>query len=242
MKRIINAVGVTFCLFFTMNLAYAWQLKPFETKYTATISGTPFDGQATYSLQKEGNQWLFKTMAVMAIAQRTETSSFTLSNGYIQPSSYVFNQVGIKPKEVSLLFDWKKMFAKGSIKDKKRTKDLYFDLKQGMLDSLSTQLALQMDIARGKKQMSYKVIEGDEIEAYNFKVMGSETVDTPVGKLSAIKVERVRQANSKRQDYIWFAKDWNYTVVKLSHLEKNGQEYVISLASGSVSGKVIKGK
>lgn len=237
-----KVVGTIFFLFLTINLACAWQLRPFETSYSATVSDIPFDGQATYTLKKEGNRWLFKTLAVMAIAQRTETSDFILSNGYVQPSSYVFDQVGIKPKEVSLLFDWKKMFAKGTMKDKKHSKELFFDLKYGMLDPLSTQLALQMDVANGKKQMSYRVIEDEKIEVFQFKVVGTEIIDTPVGKLSTVKVERVREANSKRQSYIWFAKKWNYTVVKLSHLEKNGQQYVISLASGSVNGKAIKGK
>ena len=242
MKLIARAAAATFFFFTMISSVYAWQLKPFETKYSATISDIPFDGQATYILKKEGTHWSFKTLAAMAIAQRSETSDFILKNGHIQPTSYLFNQVGIKPKEISLVFDWKKMLAKGSIKDKKRTKELNFDLKQKMLDPLSTQLALQIDIANGKKQMSYKVIENDEIESYQFKVVGNEVIDTPVGKLSTVKVERIREANSKRQSYIWFAKDWNYTVVKLSHLEKNGQQYVISLSNGSIDGKVIKGK
>lgn len=242
MIRIIRAAVTAFFFLVTINSVYAWQLKPFETRYSATVSDMPFDGEATYILKKEGTQWVFKTLAAMAIAQRTETSEFVLSNGYIKPSSYLFNQVGIKPKEISLAFDWKKMLATGYFKDKKRTTDLSFDLKQKMLDPLSTQLALQIDIANGKKQMSYKVIEDNKIETFQFKVLGNEIIDTPVGKLSTVKVERIREANSKRQSYIWFAKNWNYTVVKLSHLEKNGQQYVISLSSGSVNGKAIKGK
>ncbi|MFD1259335.1 DUF3108 domain-containing protein [Entomomonas asaccharolytica] len=221
---------------------YAWQLKPFETTYSATISKIPFDGQATYSLTKQANQWHFHTQASMAIAQRVENSSFVLKNGAIQPSFYKFEQSGIRPKEVSLSFDWKKMFAKGHFKDRKHDDDMFFDLKYSMLDQLSTQLALQIDIANGKKQMSYRVIEDDKLDTYKFKVVAEETIETPVGKLVAVKVQRVRDTNSKRQSYIWFAKDWNYTVVRLYHLEKNGQEYVISLAHGTVDGKEIKGK
>lgn len=222
---------------------YGWQLKPFETTYTATISNIPFDGQATYSLTKQASTWHFKTLASMAIAQRAENSSFILANNIIKPSTYEFRQSGLKPKEVTLSFDWKKLFAKGRVKDKKHNDEVFFDLKYKMLDPLSTQLALQMDIANGKKQMTYPVIEEGEIDSYQFKVVANEVIDTPVGKISAVKVERIRDAKrSKRQTFIWFAKDWNYTVVRLYHLEKNGQEYVISLAHGTVNGKPIKGK
>lgn len=225
------------------NPASAWQLKPFETTYTATISNVPFDGQATYSLTKKANTWHFKTIASMAIAQRQEASSFTLSKNIIKPVTYEFRQSGLKPKEVTLAFDWQKLFAKGRVKDKKHNDEVFFDLKYKMLDQLSTQLALQIDIANGQKQMVYPVIEDNEIDTYKFKVVGNEVIETPVGKISAVKVERIRDANhSKRQTFIWFAKDWNYTVVRLYHLEKNGQEYVISLAHGTVDGKPIKGK
>lgn len=238
-KKTITSIVILLCCSFPV---YAWQLKPFETTYTAVISNVPFDGQATYSLTKKGNEWAFKTLAAMAIAQREENSVFVIKDGHLQPSLYEFNQSGLKTKQVILTFDWKKMFAKGHFKDKKHDDDMFFDLKYKMLDPLSTQLALQMDVAAGKKQMSYKVIEDDEIDTYQFKVIGSEVIDTPVGKLATIKVQRVRGANSKRQSYIWFAKDWNYTVVKLYHLEKNGQEYVISLSQGTVDHKEITGK
>lgn len=241
-QRINKFIVATVILLSCSFSVFAWQLKPFETTYTATVSNVPFDGQATYSLTKQEGEWVFKTLAAMAIAQREENSRFVIKNGHLQPSFYEFTQSGIKPKQVILNFNWKKMFAKGHFKDKKHDDDMFFDLKYKMLDPLSTQLALQMDVASGKKQMSYRVIEDDEIDTYQFKVVGNEEIDTPVGKLATIKVERVRSSNSKRQSYIWFAKDWNYTVVKLYHLEKNGQEYVISLANGSVGDKEITGK
>lgn len=243
MNQMIKKITIyTIALLSISFSVHAWQLKPFETTYSAVISNVPFDGQATYSLTKQGNEWIFKTLATMVIAQREENSRFILSNGHLQPSFYEFKQSGIKPKQFVLNFDWKKMFAKGYFKDKKKDDDVFFDLKYKMLDPLSTQLALQMDIADGKKQMTYKVIEDNEIDTYQFKVVGSEEIETPVGKLATVKVERVRNANSKRQSYIWFAKDWNYTVVKLYHLEKNGQEYVISLVHGTVNNKAITGK
>lgn len=243
MNQMIKTAFVSLFLAFAVILpAQAWQLKPFETTYTATISNIPFDGQATYSLTKQGNQWQFNTLASMAIAQRVENSRFSLNKGLIQPSYYKFQQTGIRSKDVTLNFDWSKSFVKGHVRDRKKDDDVFFNLKYKMLDQLSTQLMLQIDIANGKKEMTYSVIEDDQLDIYKFKVLGEEVINTPVGKLTAVKVQRVREARKKRQSYIWFAKDWNYTVVRLLHIEKNGQEYDIALAHGTVDGKAIKGK
>ncbi len=243
LKQIKFILPLLVAVSIVVNPVYAWQLKPFETTYTATISNMPFDGQAIYSLTKKANIWYFKTLASIAIAQREENSSFEWDKGVIRPASYEFRQSGLKPKWVNLTFDWKKQFVKGYVKDKKHNDQVFFDLKYNILDQLSTQLALQQDIANGKKQMSYRVIEDDLIETYQFKVVANEVIETPIGKINAVKVERIRNENhNKRQTFIWFAKDWNYTVVQLYHLEKNGQEYIISLAQGSVNGKAIKGK
>lgn len=220
----------------------AFELQPFETTYTAAISKVPFNGQAKYSLKQNGARWDFKTEASMLIASRSEQSIFTLDSHGIKPVGYEFRQTGIKPKHTLILFDWQKKFAKGHVKSKKKDVDIFFDLKYKMLDQLSSQLALQMDVATGKKTMSYPVIEDDELDTFDFKVVGNEVINTPVGKLDTVKIERVRGAQSKRKSYIWFAKDWNFTVVRLYHLEKDGQEYIISLAKGKVNGKEIKGK
>ena len=57
-----------------------------------------------------------------------------------------------------------------------------------------------------------------------------------------IKVERVRDpTQSKRQTILWFAKDWDYLLVRLHQVEKDGKEYQIMLQDGSVNGQPVKG-
>ena len=90
--------------------------------------------------------------------------------------------------------------------------------------------------------MSYQVVDGDEIETYDFRVLGEEKVGTRVGQVDAIKVERVRDpTQSKRQTILWFAKDWDYLLVRLHQVEKDGKEYQIMLQDGSVNGQPVKG-
>ncbi|MNH11691.1 hypothetical protein D3C79_712130 [compost metagenome] len=111
-----------------------------------------------------------------------------------------------------------------------------------MLDKSTYQLALQHDVAAGKKSVSYQVVDGDEIDTYDFRVLDSEKVTTKAGQVDAIKVERVRDpTQSKRTTTLWFAKDWDYLLVQLRQVETDGKEYVIVLQDGSVDGKSVKG-
>ncbi|MNN37965.1 hypothetical protein D3C81_1519380 [compost metagenome] len=90
--------------------------------------------------------------------------------------------------------------------------------------------------------MSYQVIDGDEIETYDFRVLGEERVRTKAGLVDAIKVERVRDpTQSSRKTVLWFAKDWDFLLVRLHQVEKDGKEYQIMLKEGEVAGKPVKG-
>jgi len=40
---------------------------------------------------------------------------------------------------------------------------------------------------------------------------------------------------------LWFAKDWNYLLVRLHQVEKDGKEYQIMLKDGQVDGRTVKG-
>ncbi len=91
--------------------------------------------------------------------------------------------------------------------------------------------------------MTYQVMDGDEIDTYDFRVLGEERVDTVVGSVDAIKVERVRDpTQSKRITILWFAKDWDYLLVRLQQVEKDGKEYQIIVKSGTVNSKTVKGR
>src|SRR5690606_34426953 len=116
-------------------------------------------------------------------------------------------------------FDWS---AKQVIGDDRGTA-VRIPLNRGLLDKSTYQMVLQHDVAAGKKSMSYQVVDGDEIETYDFRVLGEEAVATKVGKIDAIKVERVRDpTQSKRKTTLWFAKDWDYLLVALNQIEKDG--------------------
>jgi len=86
------------------------------------------------------------------------------------------------------------------------------------------------------------VVEGTDTDTYDFRVLGAEKVSTKAGSVDAIKVERVRDpTQNKRTTVMWFAKDWDYLLVRLQQVETDGKEYNIMLQEGTVAGKEVKG-
>jgi len=219
----------------------ATELQPFSANYTADWKQLPFSGKAERSLQaQDDGTWKLDFSASMLVAGLSETSWLTIHNGDVQPQKYRYSRNGMgKSKKIKHDFDWSTQVVTGS----DRGTPVNLTLIQGVQDKSSYQLALQRDIAKGETSMSYQVLDGDELDTYDFRVLGEESVETKVGTVDAVKVERVRDpTQSKRKTILWFAKDWDYLLVRLQQVEKDGKEYQIILESGSVNNKDVKGR
>jgi hypothetical protein len=226
---------------FALPVVNAADLQPFSASYTADWKQLPMSGgTAERSLQAGANgTWTLSFKASMMIASLTEISTLKDNNGTLLPQTYQFERGGLgKAKKVDLVFDWNTKFITGT----DRNDAIKLPLNTGILDKSTYQLALQHDVAAGKKSMSYQVVDGDEIDTYDFRVLGAEKVATKVGSVDAIKVERVRDpTQNKRITVMWFAKDWDYLLVRLQQVETDGKEYNIMLQDGTVNGKTVKG-
>ena len=221
--------------------AQALELKPFSASYTADWKQLPLSGTAERSLKaQENGRWLLSFEAAMLVASLTEESTFQVENEAFLPLTYRFNRSGLgKSKQVEQDFDWTQKQVIGT----DRGEPVRLAINRGMQDKSTYQLVLQRDVAAGKKSMSYQVVDGDEIETYDFRVLGEEMVDTKAGQIDAIKVERVRDpTQSSRKTVLWFAKDWDFLLVRLHQVEKDGKEYQIMLEEGQVGGTPVKGR
>ena len=220
--------------------AQAFELQPYSASYTADWKQVPISGTAGRSLKALDNgRWELDFEASMLVASLKETSTLRMESDAFLPLTYRFDRSGLgKSKQVELDFDWTEKQVLGN----DRGEPVRFPLNRGLMDKSTYQLVLQHDVAAGKQSVSYQVIDGDEIETYDFRVLGEERVRTKAGLIDAIKVERVRDpTQSSRKTVLWFAKDWNYLLVRLHQVEKDGKEYQIMLKDGQVDGRTVKG-
>lgn len=220
--------------------AQAIELKPFAASYTADWKQLPISGTAERSLKRlDGQRWELNFEAAMLVASLTEVSTFRVEDKSFMPLTYRFNRGGLgKSKKVEQDFDW----AEKQVIGNDRGESVRLPLNHGLEDKSTYQLELQFDVAAGKQSMSYQVVDGGEVETYDFRVLGPERVRTKAGLIDAIKVERVRDpTKSSRKTVLWFAKDWNYLLVRLHQVETDGKEYQIMLKDGTVDGKPVTG-
>ena len=218
----------------------AFELQPFTASYTADWKQLPISGSAERNLKALDNgRWELDFEASMLVASLSEVSVFTLEKDTFLPVSYRFSRGGMgKSKDIEMDFDWQQKQVMGTDRDQ----SIHIPLNRGMLDKSTYQLALQHDVAAGKTSMSYQVVDGDEVDTFDFRVLGEERVRTKAGLIDAIKVERVRDpTKSNRKTVLWFAKDWDYLLVRLHQVEKDGKEYQIMLKDGTVGGRTVQG-
>ncbi|MEO9274895.1 DUF3108 domain-containing protein [Marinomonas sp. 5E14-1] len=205
----------------------------FLLPYSATYStiwkkGISFKVEGTQTLSKKSdNTWQFVFSADSMIASLNEVSNFYVENHQIIPTKYQYKSVALgKKRTATLTFDWEKMLVRNDIKDKPWN----LAINQNTLDKLSIQLQIRQDLKIGKSEFDYQVADGGHIKNWIFERSSLETIDTKLGKVSAIKVIRTDNLAKGKQTSFWFAPKFDYLLVKLEH-KKDGESYHLNIES-----------
>lgn len=212
----------------------------FTAKYNATWKGGwfPINVDAQRSLHyKEDGTAILKFEADSAIAGLQEISTFKIVDNTVQPLQYRYLRTGLfKESDRNQIFDWdNKRIINGDTQ--KVFGDHWHDKVQ---DNLSYNLQASIDLNNGKSQLNYPVFDRSKVKDFTFQMIGYESLQTQVGMLRTIKIEQVeKKKKSKKKTYIWFAKDYDYLLVRLIQEQKDGQTYQIDLTSAEINGKKL---
>lgn len=155
-----------------------------------------------------------------------ETSVWQYTNNTITPQSYLYQRTGgKKEKYVSLNFDWPNMQV--FIDDKKQP--WHLKIETNTLDKLVYQLALMSDLSKNQTAFDYRIADGGKLKDYKIKILGKETISTPLGNIKTIKLKRERTRSKGRETILWCAPALNHLPVKLEHTEKGGSVFTAVL-------------
>ncbi|GAA5441918.1 hypothetical protein Misp06_00079 [Microbulbifer sp. NBRC 101763] len=221
-------------LFLLTSQTLANQLEPFKATYTARFNGISVT--ATRELTGQQGNWRLDFSTNTLFASIKEYSRFTSENGHITPYHYEYRRKGLGRNRGTVLnFEP----DKGMVLNVSNPERDLKDVPPHILDKVSYQLQLTMDVAAGKEDLQYEIADGKKIRKYTFAREGTETLDTPMGEIETIKVRRVRDADSARETTVWIAPQWNYALVKLVQREENGKKYQITMTNLSINGKNV---
>lgn len=234
--------ALTFVLL--VNPSYALALKPFETTYKTSYElGFTLNIEAKRTLKKMSNgDWLLDFRAKNWFARVQQTSTLTLvPDSLPQPLSYhYYRSIFGKTEEEKITFNWEK----GETYNQLNADTWQMLVPQETQDLLSFQLTLRYDLLKNpeQKHFSYPVIDKKKIKTLDFRVVGEEVLQTPMGQLNAIKVESMHHSDREAVNHlIWLAKDWDNLVLRVDPVRRKHKQEPVYLIKGSLNGQKIQG-
>lgn len=195
--------------------------KRVQIDFTVT-SGSMQIGEARDVLVHDGKQYTVvsesKTVGVAALLYkldiRRESKGLLLKKG-LQPLSFMEDRTRKPPR--SAAFDWQAMTI--TLGEGDATQIL--PLPANTFDQTSFAYAFAFD-APSDESVAVYLTDGRRLSDYKYKMVGRESVKTPMGDLETLHYQKVRAPGDKRGFEIWLALDHHYFPVKIRYVEKNG--------------------
>jgi len=204
----------------------------FTAEFQVYKSGT-YLGIATRTLKRSDENILeFSShtvpkgfVALFVSDQVVETSRLKKTQDRFIPVVYTYDQTGgKKQKHYRLRFDWDKQLLLSTYDNKQHP------LTTGTQELLGFQLQLMLDLANGKRAVSYAIADRKGIENYTLTNTGLETVQTAKGNFKSIKMES--NITPKGDKYIlWCAESMNFLPIRVKKIRRNGDEIELVLNS-----------
>ena len=213
----------------------ALELKPSITQYKASFeNGLPISGTATHTLVQLSNKiWRYQFNVDSFFAEINESVYFQWSGEKIVPITYHFKRSGwaVTNRRATLEFNWKEHKVLNDVQGIPWS----MTIPEGAIDKLGYQLQLRLDLKIGRHDLRYQVADGGYLKEFSFERQGEEILSTELGNVTAIIVKKVRTESDKRESTLWFAKEWDYLLVKLTQVDSDGVRYEINLKSTDTS-------
>lgn len=212
----------------------SFELKPSVAEYSATFkNGIPISGTARHTLiQLSHNIWRYQFNVDSFFADINESVYFQWHDGRVVPITYHYKRSSwaVSNRRATLEFNWKEHKVLNDVQGIPWSMEIPDDA----IDKLGYQLQIKLDLMNGKRDLVYQVADGGYLKTFHFAIQGEETIQTELGEVTAVVVKKVRSESDKRDSTLWFAKEWEYLLVKLIQVESDGERYEINIKSTDV--------
>ena len=209
--------------------AVADRLKPANLSFDVTWNGIPL-GDATISLVPEGKdcyRYESKTNPIGPVrwlyGSPYEVSNFCVRDGVIKPIHYQY-RIDKRPKDgFTLDFDWdskKVTTVKNGTTTVRDVPDVAYD-RFGLQQAIRLWV-MSLDDTSKRSEAEFVSVDDKDINHYRFAVLGHEKVETDVGTIDAIRVDRID--SKTRSTHSWVAPSRDYQVIKVESLNRGKVE------------------
>lgn len=246
MSKKASAILLTFTLnsFASYCCAQNIPLLEYVAQYEASANGLA--ATATRSLSKidESSYRLSNSLeasiAGQALANLEQASEFLIDGKRIIPLHYSSQLSGVSRTSHAIFFNWAAEVALST----EGNESWQLQLKEGVMDQLSYQVSIRqalIDNTENETSFLYGIVDGDAIQMQEYRLVGEEIISTPLGELSTLKLERVREASDDRVTEIWLAIEWDFLLTRIKQLNSSGLRISLELKSAVLDGNPVKG-
>lgn len=216
--------------------------QPFDASFTVSrndkalgqmqmkLSGAA-DGSWLFVSRTEGNKGLAGFLGVTI----EERSTLRLRNERISTERYRYQQDMIGRHRSRSL----EVSADGKIAETDNDDRWQYSSQSPLVDKHAVVLAIAERLSAGADSgtvFDVPVASKGKVESWRFLIAGTEEIDTGSGRISTVRVERLRE-NSERKTVSWHAAAYGFLPVKVEQVEPDGERLVSLLERfGPVTG------
>jgi hypothetical protein len=230
-------------------LALAWtgaawaELQPYSARYSVYRNGK-LSGKLEVRLVPEGERWTLNselrgTHGLARILRARDTEHVvgeTDEEGRFIPLEHVRHTrvAGIGDRWVST-FDWAADRVE-VVHDGQERFEL--PLSGRALDPLSLKLEVRRRLREPDPSLEFLMVEEDEIDPQEFRELEPEWLETALGCLRTIPLEKVRR-NSSRYTRAWHAPEFGNVEMRLEHGKTGGDHLEMRIAELTWNGEPV---
>ncbi len=215
-------------------------LLPYEARYAIYRNGR-LTGKLEVALERHGERWIIRSngsgthgLARILAASDSEQALGRLMDGRFRPDFYTRHTrwAGIDDRW-KVEFDWT---ARRVAIQHDRHDKVWVQMVGDSLDPLSLKLEMRQRLRRTGQDLRFHMVEEDEIDEQNFRRLPGEWLETSLGCVLTVPVEKIRH-ESKRYTRAWHAPDLGFIEVRMEHGKTGGSHHevrITELALGDI--------
>lgn len=215
MKLLLTLLALAAATGATASHAASAPLPAFTAHYAVSKDGSRI-GDATLSLQPDGDDWVYTTkikgtagIASLLDVRIDETSRFHWVHQWPQMITYDYKF------SATLKHHERQVRVEGNQVNVTRDGHHYeYAAASGMVERHSTVLALAAALVAGKHDMTLAVATRKQMQQQHYAVSGQQTLTVPAGKF--VNATNVKRTDNDRGISAWFATDRCPAPVKLT--------------------------
>lgn len=217
--------ALTIGLAFFLSAPVCADLNPYAASYSIYRNGK-VAGRVDIQLSQQDDQWTIRSegggthgLARILRAKDIEYTTGTLEQGRFQPLEYSrHTRVAAIDDRWLSTFDWPADEVV-VVHDNKETFRLA--LQGEALDPLSMKLEMRRRLLQPNPDLNFLMVEEDEVEPQTFRTLESEWLETSLGCLQTIPIEKVRKTQT-RYTRAWHAPAFGNIEVRVEHGKVGG--------------------